>query len=107
MNAYNSPATKPLYRGTQIVWYVLGLLEAVLALRFLFKLLGANAASGFVNFIYDLTYPFVVPFNSVFRTQRVEGNIFEWTTLLAMVIYWLVAWAIVKLFVMKIGRAHV
>jgi hypothetical protein len=100
MDAYNSPSTKPLYRGTQIVWYVVGILEALLAFRFILKLLGANPAAGFSSFIYGVTYPFAAPFLSVFKITKVEGSIFEWTTLLAMIVYWLVAMAIAKLLVM-------
>jgi len=99
-SAYTSPTTKPLYRGTQVVWYIVGLLEALLAFRFVLKLLGANAAAGFTSFIYGVTQPFAAPFLSVFRITRVEGSIFEWTTLLAMLVYWLVALAIVRLFLM-------
>jgi hypothetical protein len=101
MDAYNSPSTRPLYRGTQVVWYLLGILEAILAFRFVLKLLGANPSAGFTNFIYDVSAPFVAPFLSVFRLTRVEGAIFEWTTLLAMIVYWLIAMAIVRLFVMS------
>lgn len=99
-NSYNSPSTKPLYRGTQVVWYIVGLLEAVLAFRFVLKLLGANAAAGFTSFIYGITQPFSAPFLNVFRITKVEGSIFEWTTLLAMLVYWLIALAIIKLFLM-------
>jgi hypothetical protein len=101
MDSYNSPSTKPLYRGTQIVWYILGLLEVFLAFRFVLKLLGANAGAGFTSFVYGVTYPFVTPFLSVFRVARVEGSIFEWTTLLAMFVYWLVALGIIKLFLIS------
>ncbi len=100
MDSYNSPRTKPLYRGTQIVWYVVGILEALMAFRFVLKLLAANPGAGFTSFIYGITYPFVVPFLSVFKISRVEGSVFEWTTLLAMFVYWLIAIAIIKLFVM-------
>jgi len=100
MDSYNSPSTKPLYRGTQIVWYILGLLEALLAFRFVLKLLGANPGAGFTDFIYGVTYPFAAPFLSVFKITKVEGSIFEWTTLLAMLVYWLIAMAIVRLFLM-------
>jgi hypothetical protein len=100
-SAINSTTTKPLFRGTQIVWYVLGLLEAFLIFRFVLKLLAANEAAGFTSFIYGMTYIFVAPFNSVFQLTQVEGSIFEWTTLLAMLVYWLVAWAITRLFVMS------
>jgi hypothetical protein len=100
MDSYISPRTKPLYRGTQVVWYLLGLLEALLAFRFVLKLLAANPAAGFTRFIYAASYPFAEPFLNVFRISRVEGSIFEWTTLLAMLVYWLLAWGIVKLFLM-------
>lgn len=99
-SSYTSPSTKPLYRGTQIVWYILGLLEALLAFRFVLKLLGANAEAGFTSFIYGVTYVFTAPFLSVFRITKVSGSVFEWTTLLAMLVYWLIALAIVNLFLM-------
>lgn len=101
MDSYNSPTTKPLYRGTQIVWYILGLLEVLLAFRFVLKLLAANPAAGFSSFIYSVSYPFTAPFLAVFRVSKVEGSIFEWTTLLAMFVYGLIAWGIVKLFFMS------
>src|SRR3990167_11042447 len=97
-SSYTSPTTKPIYRGTQIVWYILGLLEVLLAFRFALKLLAANPAAGFSSFIYGITYVFAAPFISVFRITYVEGSIFEWTTLLAMLVYWVVALGIIKLF---------
>jgi len=96
----SSGSTRLLYRGTQIVWYVLGLIEVLLAFRFIFKLLGANTGAGFTNFIYTVTTPFAAPFVSVFRISQEQGSVFEWTTLLAMFVYWVVAWGIIKLLVM-------
>lgn len=96
----NETRVKPLYRGTQVIWYILDLIEALLAFRFVLKLLGANPEAGFTSFIYAVTYPFAEPFLSVFRTTRVSGSTFEWTTLLAMFVYWLVAWGIIRLIVM-------
>jgi hypothetical protein len=98
--AYDS-RNRPLYRGTQVVWYVLAILEVVLAFRFVLRLFAANPAAGFTSFIYNLSYPFVAPFMAVFSTTRVAGSAFEWTTLLAMVVYWLLAIAILRLFVMS------
>lgn len=100
MDASSSGRTKPLYRGTQIVWYIVGLLEVLLAFRFVLKLLGANAGAGFTSFIYGVTRPFTAPFLNVFRVGRVEGSVFEWTTLLAMLVFWLVGEGLVRLFVM-------
>jgi hypothetical protein len=100
MNSSTSPSTKPLYRGTQIVWYILGILEILLAFRFFLKLLGANAAAGFTSFIYGITHIFTAPFLSVFHMAKVGGSVFEWATLLAMLVYWVIALAIIKLFLM-------
>lgn len=100
MDSSISPTTKPLYRGTQVVWYLLGLIEVILAFRFILKLLAANPTAGFSSFIYSISYPFAAPFLNVFRAVKVEGSVFEWTTLLAMLVYWLIAWGIVKLFFM-------
>jgi hypothetical protein len=91
---------RPLYRGTQIVWYVLNVLEVLLAFRFVLKAFGANPSAGFSSLVYALTYPFAEPFLNVFRVTRVAGATIEWTTLIAMAVYWLLAWAIVRLFVM-------
>lgn len=82
MDAMSSGSTRPLYRGTQIVWYILGIVEILLAFRLVLKLLGANAGAGFTNFIYTVTAPFASPFVSVFRTTKAQGSTFEWTTIL-------------------------
>jgi hypothetical protein len=100
MDSYTSKTTKPLYRGTQIVWYVLGLIEILLAFRFVLKLLGANPGAGFTSFIYGVTYIFSTPFLSVFQITQIAGSVFEWTTLLAMFVYWVIAIGIVRLFLM-------
>ncbi|MFZ2414428.1 MAG: YggT family protein [Minisyncoccia bacterium] len=96
-SSYNSSSTKPIYRGTQVVWYVLSFVEVILALRFALKLFGANSSAGFSSFIYGLTAFLAAPFLSVFRITQVSGSIFEWTTLLAMFIYWLIALGLIKL----------
>lgn len=101
MDSYNSPSTKPLFRGTQVVWYLLGFIEVLLAFRFALKLLGANASAGFTNFIYSLSGFFVAPFTAVFRTTSVSGSVFEWTTILAMFVYWVIAVGIIKIFLMS------
>lgn len=98
MDSFNSPSTKPIYRGTQIVWYILYIIEAFLAFRFVMKLLDANEGAGFTSFVYGVTYVFATPFLNVFSVSSVAGSVFEWTTLLAMVVYWIVAMGIIKLF---------
>ncbi|KUG23531.1 hypothetical protein ASZ90_006677 [hydrocarbon metagenome] len=100
-SSYSSATTKPLYRGTQVVWYILGLIEVILAFRFGLKLLAANPSAGFSSFIYIVSYPFAGPFLNVFHASKVESGIFEWTTLLAMFVFFLIAWGIIRLFFMS------
>lgn len=95
-----SPAVKPLYRGTQIAWYIFYVVEALLLFRFLLKLLGANPSAGFTEFIYTLSGVFVAPFRLVFRTSQAGSSVFEWSTLLAMLVYWVLVWGIIRLIVM-------
>ncbi len=96
----NASSIKPLYRGTQVVWYLFSAIEVVLLFRFLLKLMAANPDAWFTSFIYTISYPFAAPFLYVVRSSQVSGSVFEWTTLLAMLVYWVLAWGIVRLFVM-------
>ncbi len=93
-----------------LVYFFFGLLEVLLGFRLAFKLTGANPISGFVRFIYSFTQPFILPFEGIFRrgyTQGVETtSVLEPSTLVAMVVYALIAWGIVKFVAILVGRAH-
>lgn len=84
-----------------VVWYVLGSIEILLGFRFVLKLLGANVASGFVDFIYNVTGVLTAPFDSIFGvTKTLAGetqSVFEPSILVAAAVYALIAWGIVKL----------
>lgn len=85
-------------RTTQIIYFLVGLLEVLLTLRFVFRLINADATTGFANFIYNFTHPFVVPFNGIFNDQAIARvGVLEFSTLVAMVIYALVGYGIARL----------
>ncbi len=92
---------KKLFRTYQILWYLLGFVEIVLAIRFILKMAGANPESGFADFMYSLSHPFVGPFLGLFSPTIGPGAettaYIEWSTLVAMVIYVLLVWGIMKL----------
>jgi hypothetical protein len=81
---------------TRILYTILGGLEILLALRFVLQLIGANPASGFAQFIYGITSIFVAPFNNLIGTPTSGGMTFEVTTLIAMAVYALLFWVIVR-----------
>lgn len=90
----NEPGT---YTAYSIIFYVLDVIEVILGLRLIFKLLAANPNNGFTNFLYTLSAPLVAPFAGIFRTPVVAGAVLEWSTIVAMVIYALLAWLVVRL----------
>ncbi len=89
------------HQATRIVYYILGVLEVLLAFRLIFKLLGANPESLFVSFIYSVSQAFLIPFNGIFRSAVTKGieaqSVLEPTTIIAMIVYAILAWGIVKL----------
>jgi len=88
-------------KAKKIVYYILGVLEVLFAFRLVFKLLGANPKSPFVSLIYSVSQAFLSPFSGIFRPTVTKGleaqSILEPTTIIAMIVYAIIAWGIVKL----------
>ncbi len=91
-------AKKAIFRTYQVIWYLLGVVEVVLAFRVLLKLLGANTQSGFTSFIYAVSNPFALPFAGILGITDISVMVLEWSTLIAMAVYAVVAYGIVALF---------
>lgn len=108
MTVPNERNASGLQSATYLIYFVFGILDVVLAMRFILKILGANPFSGFVTFIYNLSGILVAPFTGMFRTATVAGaettSIFEPATLIAMLVYGLLAWGIVKLTQLLSGK---
>ena len=83
--------------ATRVVYWVFAVIEILLGLRFLLELFAANASAAFVQLIYRLSDGLMAPFYSVFPTGRVEAAVFDWSALLAMLVYALIGWAIIAL----------
>jgi hypothetical protein len=86
---------------SNLVWFLFGLFAIFLILRFVLKLSGANSNNGFVSFIYSVSKVLSAPFDSIFGVSTVTAgstkSVFEPSILVAIVIYALIAWGIVKL----------
>ena len=96
------------FTAGRVVNYILGILETLLAFRLIFKLLGAKPDSGLVAFVYDTSKVLLVPFTAIFRSAATRGiettAVLEPDTITAMVVYALIAWGIIKLFVVFRGQ---
>lgn len=85
------------FRVTQIIWLLLGLLEAGLGLRFIFKLIAVNGSNAFATLVYGLTGIFVAPFASLVGAPSAEGMVLEISTIIAMLVYLLIAWGLERI----------
>ncbi len=84
--------------AVNIISFLVGVLEVILALRAAFRLLGASQDSSFMQFLYNLSHVFVSPFNGIFHDQALgTRSVFELSTLIAMLVYALLAWGLVAL----------
>ena len=108
-----SEAQRPDYESSEpassvaerVIWYVAGVLLVLLAFRFVLALLGANPSNGFANFIYSVSHPFVAPFFSLFSySLRYGVSRFETYTLVAMAVYAVIAFGLVRL--VTLNRPH-
>lgn len=88
---------KAIFRAYQVIWYILGVIEVLLAFRVILRALGANPASGFTSFIYGLSYPLASPFFGIFGETVTQGSVIEWSTLVAAVVYLIIAYGLVYL----------
>lgn len=91
-------AKKAIFRTYQIIWYILGVIEVLLAFRVVLKLLGASTQSGFTSFIYSISSPFALPFAGILGITGISEMVLEWSTLIAMAVYAIIAYGIVALF---------
>lgn len=87
----------PNYRAIGLVWFIVGIIDVLLGLRFVFRLLGASQASNFVATVYQVTGPLAAPFRGIFPTPGAGPSVLELATLLAMLVYALIGWGLVTL----------
>lgn len=92
------------YRARQIVWLCLGIVNAILALRFIFLAAGAGD-SGFSGFIYAAGSALAAPFRGIIGTTTAgNGHPLEWADLVAIAVYSVAAWIVAKIVMISMVR---
>lgn len=90
---HQESATAAVIRG---IWVMVWVLAAVLFVRFLLHLLGADPNNRVVDMLYTYTHPLVAPFFAMFHyNQELIERRFEFENLLAILLYGLIAWGLV------------
>lgn len=69
---------------------IVGVVWSLLGLRFILRLFSANADNEFVNWIYETSGEVLGPFRGIFPSADLEGFVFDFTALFAMLVYGIV-----------------
>lgn len=85
------------FRAAAAVGFITGLVDLIIAARFVGLVLGASTQSAFVNFIYQVSAPLVAPFRGIFPASGSTGNSFEPAALVAILVYGAIGWGLVML----------
>lgn len=86
-----------VYKVSQIIWLLFGGLEALIGIRVILMLIGANPANGFTAFVYQLTQLFLWPFQNLIANPTFQNMTLEVTSIIAMIVYALLGWLIVRM----------
>ena len=88
----------PLYYARRVVALLFGILAVLIVLRILLLLLVANQTNDIVNFVYNVTEPFVAPFRGIFQFDAVTpggGSVFDVAAVVAL-IGWLLIYILIE-----------
>jgi hypothetical protein len=113
MDRFDSVAYDPFdgrrlfaFRVTQLVYWIFGLVEGLILIRMVLKALGANPSAGFAQFIYGLSEPLIGPFVGLFQNPAYQNSVLELGSIVALIVYGLLAWLIGKLLWILVGETR-
>lgn len=84
-------------RVVQVLWLLFGFLEALIGIRIVLSLIGANPAAFFSQIIYGITDVFLWPFAGLVANPSSGGFTLEITSIIGMIVYALFAWGLTRL----------
>jgi hypothetical protein len=95
-----------LQRVSWLIELATWILNGLIGLRFLLKLMAANPANAFAQMIYFLTTQFLAVFVGLTQTPSFEGFEIEFYDLIAIMVYSVLAWAIIRLLWILFARVR-
>lgn len=92
----------------KVIWWIAGVIIALLALRIILLLLAANQGAPFVDFVYGLSGIFAWPFYGIFGYTPAYGqSVLEISSIVAIIVYALIAWGLAKLATLGSNRTDI
>lgn len=93
-----------LRKTTRVIWWLTGVLEGFLGLRLVLRMMAANPGNPFASFVYAITNLFLWPFQTLINNPSSEGAVLEVSTVIAMMVYLLLAWLVIEMLWLLMGR---
>ena len=101
---YGAPVVSPnpirlaVWRAQRVIYYIFGIIEALIAIRFVLKLIAANPTNPFTQGVYGVSWVFDFPFSGIVANVNVgAGATIEFFSLVAILVYALASIALAKL----------
>jgi YggT family protein len=85
-----------LAKWSQIITLLFAILELGILFRVVLKLIAANPASPFAQFMYQMTGPFLAPFAGLTVTPAVNGSVLEIPAIIAMAAYGVLYFLVIR-----------
>jgi YggT family protein len=81
------------------IYWLGGIIEILLMLRFVLRLFGANTQNEFARLINNLSAPFIAPFSTLFISPTSDGgtNIFDVNIVIAIIAYAILSYLLISL----------
>lgn len=93
-----------LRKATRFIWWATGIVEGLIGLRIILRMMAANPGNPFASFIYGITNVFLWPFQTLVANPSSDGIVLEISSIIAMMVYLVLAWVIVELLWLLMGR---
>jgi uncharacterized protein YggT (Ycf19 family) len=98
-------SSTPARRAMEGIYLLFGIIDAMLLIRLVLKLMGANPHAGFASFTYGVTDFFLAPFHGLLPTVVSGQSVLELSVIFAILIYSLLALALVRLVAITMSRS--
>lgn len=76
---------------------ILGAIELLLSLRFIFRFFSVNPEAPFVAWLYGFTAPLVAPFARILPDWKIFNFVIDSTTLIALIVYVVVGYFLLQI----------
>ncbi len=85
----------PSHFVARVINAVIGVIEALLAVRLVLDLFAASPSAPFIAWLYNVTDGLVAPFAGAFPALAFGGFLIDFSVILAMIVYAILGWIII------------